>query len=117
MRLQDRSYSKVTLSDLLRKKKKTLKQFLDEIGIVSYELLKTRCQAMGVQPPLEQDFNTAMGNPLLPETSSPTEGIVVLTSTEEKLVQSSVDSIPVESFLTDSLPLESKINGVKKKKT
>ena len=112
MRLQKRSYSKVSLGDLLRRKKKSLKQFLDEVGIVTYELLITRCQAMGVNPPSEEDFKNAMGNPLLPETSSPTEGVVVLSppaeiptlqSPEEKNASSEVQEIPKKKKKSSSL--------------
>lgn len=83
MRLQNRSYSRINLIDLLSKRKKTLDVFLNEVGITTYELLKNRCSTMGVHPPTEEQFNQALGNPVLPAVSSPTEGVVVLVPTEE----------------------------------
>lgn len=102
MRLQSRNYSKVTLNDILRKKRKTLKQFLNEMGIVTYELLKSRCQTMGIQPPDEQDFNNTLGNPLVPETSSPTEGVIVLAPLEEKIEYSASTPNTLTQQNTDS---------------
>lgn len=77
MRLQKKSYSRINLIDLLRRRRSTLKNFLDETGIVSYELLKIRCESMGVVPPTESEFNEVKGNPLVHSVSSPTEGIIV----------------------------------------
>ena len=47
MRLQPKSISKVTLLNLLRRKRSSLKQFLLNNGIVTYELLVSRCNSMG----------------------------------------------------------------------
>lgn len=78
MRLQKKSISRLNLLDLLRKKRSTLSNYLSEMGIASYELLSSRCNSIGVVPPTEDEFLKAMGNPITPEISSPTEGIVVL---------------------------------------
>jgi hypothetical protein len=78
MRLQKKSLSRVALIDLLRRKKTNLERFLNETGIVTYELLLTRCASMGAVPPSEAEFLQAKGNPVMHEVSSPTEGIVVL---------------------------------------
>jgi len=82
MRLHNHSLSKVSLSDVLRKRRTNLKKFLDDSGIVTYELLTSRCSSMGVLVPSEDDFNSAKGiNPnMTPEVSSPTEGVLVLDS-------------------------------------
>lgn len=71
------------LTDLLRRRRTDLKNFLSETGIVTYELLKTRCSSMGVVPPPEADFKAALGNPVTHNLSSPTEGIVVLEAPPE----------------------------------
>jgi hypothetical protein len=84
MRLQPRSYSRVTLENLLKKRKKTMEEFMNELGIVSYESLKNKCENMGVQPPSEQEFMNATGNSALPKYSSPAEGIVVLLPIEKE---------------------------------
>lgn len=90
MRLQKRALSKVTLVNLLRRKKTTLKRYLEENGIVTYELLASRCNSMGALPPSEAEFKAAQGTTKY-EVSSPTEGIVVIpplpepvTMTQEK---------------------------------
>ncbi len=80
MRLHERSLSKVSLFDILRRRKKTLKDFLLENGIVTYETLVSRCNSMGVLPPTEEKFNEMTGKKSEAEfiASSPTEGVVVL---------------------------------------
>lgn len=80
MRLQKKSYSRVSLSDLLRRKRSNLKKFLTDTGIVTYGLLLARCDSMGVVPPSETEFLEAKGNPTTHEISSPSEGIVVVHS-------------------------------------
>lgn len=82
MRLQEKSLSKLTLDSLLRKKRSTLENFLKETGIVTYETLEVRCRSIGVVPPEREQFLRAMGNPVVHEYSSPTEGIVVLNPLE-----------------------------------
>jgi len=78
MRLQKRSISKVSLLDLLRRRRTTLTKYLEETGIVTYELLKTRCASSGLLPPSEEQFLKARGNPVVASLSSPTEGVVVV---------------------------------------
>jgi hypothetical protein len=82
MRLHNHSLSKVSLSDVLRKRRTNLKKFLDDSGIVTYELLAARCASMGVLVPAEDEFNLAKGidSSMTPEVSSPTEGVLVLNS-------------------------------------
>lgn len=82
MRLQQKSISKVNFLDILRRRKTNLSKFLDETGIVSYNLLVTRCNSMGVNPPTEKQFLEAKGEQTTPEVSSPAEGVVVLTPPE-----------------------------------
>lgn len=82
MRLGKKSLSRVALLDLLRRRRTDLKRFLADNGIVSYELLVSRCSSMGVLPPDEAAFRNAMGNPAVPELSSPTEGIVIVAPSE-----------------------------------
>jgi hypothetical protein len=78
MRLQKKSLSKVSLLDLLRRKRTNLTNFLSETGIVTYDLLVKRCNSIGLLPPSEDHFLKAKGYPITHEVSSPTEGIVVL---------------------------------------
>lgn len=82
MRLQKKSYSRVSLLDLLRRKRSNLRKFLLENGIVTYELLSARCDSMGVVPPGIEDFIAARGS-VIPEFSSPREGVVVMLPDQE----------------------------------
>lgn len=77
MRLNKKSISKVGLLDVLRRRRRTLSQFLLENGIVTYELLNARCESMGVTPPTPQEFLNATGG-VVPQISSPTEGVVII---------------------------------------
>ena len=45
---------------------------------MTYELLVSRCESMGVSPPSEEEFLSATGSQKMPTVSSPTEGLVVL---------------------------------------
>lgn len=101
MRLNKKSLSKVTLSDLLRRKKSSLENFLQETGIVTYELLTARCASIGVVPPTEQEFLNVKGNPATHEISSPMEGIVVMNPPPES------DLLP---FLRDSLEADEDVD-------
>lgn len=78
MRLQKKSLSRISLTDLLRRRRTSLENFLNDMGIVTYELLKSRCASMGVNPPSEEQFLKAKGTSGTHDISSPTEGIVVL---------------------------------------
>jgi len=62
------------LSDLLRRRKMSLKQMLTEHGISAYETLVIRCQRMGVLPPTEAEFRAVVPHPV----NSAQEGVVVL---------------------------------------
>lgn len=81
MRLQKKSYSRVALVDLLRRRRSNLRKFLTDNGIVTYELLSSRCDSMGVLPPSHSDFIEARGS-ITPEVSSPAEGVVVILPPE-----------------------------------
>lgn len=81
MRLHQKSISKVSLVNVLKRRHSSLKNFLKETGIVTYELLKNRCDSMGVIPPDDQEFLTASGMDSvnqLSTVSSPAEGLIVL---------------------------------------
>lgn len=90
MRLQPKSISKVTLLNLLRRKRMTLKQFLSDNGIITYELLVSRCSSMGVVPPDRENFEKSVDSDHKYQISSPTEGILVLNP-PQNLLQDSAD--------------------------
>lgn len=64
----------LTLGNLLKRKKMTLKQFLDEFGITTYTSLCTKCERIGVLAPSEDDFNK-LNTEIV---SNPAEGVVVV---------------------------------------
>lgn len=53
----------------------SLKQFVDEYGISTYEGLVNRCDRMGVASPSEADFKEAFPSP---PVNNPIEGVVVV---------------------------------------
>lgn len=65
----------IKLLDLLRKRRISLKKFISDFGINSFESLRLRCERMGVVPPAESKFNEIKGDEFV---NSPTEGILVL---------------------------------------
>ncbi len=105
MRLQKKSLSKISLTDLLRKKRSNLASFLKETGIFSYELLVSRCVSIGVVAPPESEFLKIRGNSPTPSISSPTEGIVVLdydndfSQAESRSVEEEQEISPEEVML------------------
>lgn len=111
MRLHQRSISKVTLLSVLKRRKSDLKRFLSETGIVTYELLKSRCDSMGVIPPEEREFLDALGADTAgtATVSSPAEGLIVLEPPKilNELTGKEVD-MPTESsiILDDSSKLD-----------
>ena len=80
---------RLKLADLLKRRKMTLKQFLQEFGITTYDGMLIRCHRMGVEPPTEVDYALTMP----PRVSSPTEGVVVLEAPEviDELTGKSID--------------------------
>lgn len=102
MRLKNKNLPKLTLVNLLRRRKTDLKQFLEDSGIVAYESLKIRCSSLGVSPPTPEEFKEAGGGAEVPVVSSPTEGVVVvetkLTDTDPVVLTSAVEEKKDESF-------------------
>lgn len=103
MRLQKKSLSKVSLADLLRRKKTTLEKYLIETGIVTYDLLTARCESSGLVPPTVEEFHKAQGRTTpAPVVSSPSEGVVVLEPPPvAKLVSELDGSVASELQLED----------------
>lgn len=86
---------KITLVDLLRKRKLTLKNFLLSHGLHAYQALLDTCNSMGVKPPLESEFNEAFPQ----KVTSQQDGIVVI---EPQVVIEHIDlqETPIESLQT-----------------
>jgi hypothetical protein len=74
MFIKIKNMPKLGLANLLRRRKMTLKQFIEEFGISTYAGLETRCARMGVEPPTEDEYKVVRPNMV----SSPSDGVVVL---------------------------------------
>jgi len=66
--------SLIKLEDLLRRRKSTLKKFLSERGITSYQMLDETCSRMGVVTPSLTSFSVCVPT----YVSDPTSGVVVV---------------------------------------
>jgi len=122
MRLQKKSLSKVSLTDILRRRKTTLEKYLIETGIVTYDLLVSRCESSGFVPPTLEAFYKAQGRSSpAPVASSPTEGVIVMEPPAVvRLVNESDGSVESELSLSlepeDSSMLDEVQKPFKKKK-
>ena len=67
---------RLKLGDLLRRRKMSLKTFMDEFGVTTYEALTFRCKRLGVQAPEESEFKALN----MPMVSDPSEGVIVLAA-------------------------------------
>lgn len=117
MRMHKKSMSRVSLVDLLRRRKSDLARFLSESGIVSYETLKIRCDTMGVIPPTLEAFYAVTGGPdITLAISAPDEGIVVLQPLPEDPVKFAEAIAKYETF--DNVEnVDDKPKKLKKKKS
>jgi hypothetical protein len=73
-RYTPKNQPRLRLSDLLRRRKMTLKQLLTERGISAYETLVIWCNRIGVVPHTEAEFREVFPSPV----NSPQEGVIVL---------------------------------------
>lgn len=74
MKHDQKNLKKLGLTTLLKKRKLTLKQFVDEHAITTYEQLKVLCISMGLEIPCEREFASSFG--LI--VSNPSEGVIIL---------------------------------------
>jgi hypothetical protein len=74
MHMALKNMPRLRLADLLKRRKMTLLQFINESGVQTYEGLVNRCDRIGVQPPAKDEYMI-----LKPEiVSSPQDGVVIL---------------------------------------
>lgn len=66
---------KLTLESLLKRRKTTLKNFLNDAGVQSYSGLIELCKRLGIAPISEQDYISETGSRLV---TSQEDGIVVI---------------------------------------
>lgn len=75
MHVNVKNMPKLTLANLLKRRKTTLLQFIKDSGIQAYGALVERCSAMGVQPPSEEEYTSVV--PVATATSQQ-DGIIVV---------------------------------------
>lgn len=68
--------SKIKLIEVIKRRKLTLKMFINEFGITTYNQLLDKCDDLGVQPPTLEEYNVAMPS----HVTDINEGIIVLES-------------------------------------
>ena len=77
MRHSTHTNGSISLENLLRRRRSSLKEFVTNSGVTTYEFLLERCERMGVAPPSRHTFESIVP-PVV--NSSPTEGVIVLES-------------------------------------
>lgn len=115
-RIQVKNLPRLKLSDLLRRRKMTLRQLLDEFGITTYDSLLERCNRMGVAPPTEDEFLVVAPLPV----NNPSEGVFVIEieATPEQIAVATVqlnDQIESEAEATSAAE-ETRASQKKQKK-
>lgn len=82
MKYNNISRSSLTLENLLRRKRRKLAEWLNDVGIVTWPALEERCTRMGVVPPAKATFDAAVSGQ---NVSAPAEGVVVIAPAPETL--------------------------------
>ena len=107
----NKSQSQIRLIDLLKRRRVSLEYFLNEFGISTYEGLLTRCNRMGVVPPLKSDFDSIFSSKKV--NTNQAEGITVLEAPpiineisgkneDEPTLQSEVEESPSTTEIPSS---------------
>ncbi len=92
---------KLKLVELLRRRKMSLRQLLDEFGITTYDGLLARCHRLGVMPPDESEFKLAMPNT---QVNNPSEGVVVFDLLDRTELHQILKEQQVHDDIHDTYP-------------
>jgi hypothetical protein len=103
--LSKSNVSSLKLTELLRRRRTTLRQYILEFGITTYETLCERCTRIGVLPPSQEEFLEASP----PVVNSPAEGVVVL---EAPPVIKETSGRPIDPETNEELPLPPAVSVV-----
>jgi hypothetical protein len=95
MHVRIKNLPKLHLADLLRRRKMTLKQFINESGIMAYGALLERCSAMGIQAPTEEEYLKIV--PI--QVSCQQDGVVVIEPPSTTITE--VEEIIMKEELID----------------
>lgn len=72
---------RLTLHDILRRRRSTLENFVKDSGVQTFERLVILCNKIGVVPPPEEEYNA-----LYPRTvNSQQDGVIVVGSPEDEV--------------------------------
>lgn len=99
---------RLKLTNLLKRRKSTLNDFMKEFGLTTYESLKITCARMGVETPTIEEFNeldtVSNGKQFI---NSPAEGVVTAPAPEWRDVMKAVTVVVIDddasSVVTDIL--------------
>lgn len=98
--------SQIKLEDLLRRRKSSLKDFINERGITTYEELDSTCKRLGVLTPSQKLFLDCIKSYI----SNPTAGVVIVhpavvlnenTGNPEKEIEDKFENFSPQLSITD----------------
>ena len=69
---------RLSIKHILKRRKKTVKNWLDELGLTTYASALMWCDKVGVKCITEEEFVKETGS-LIPLVNDPSEGVVVIT--------------------------------------
>lgn len=98
---------RLTLADVLRRRKSNLVNFVKESGVQSYEGLVILCNRLGMLPPTEKIYKSEVNPPLV---SSQQDGIVVMEPAPEP------KPVPESKKETKTEPVEETETKAKRRK-
>lgn len=111
MNVKIKNMPRLTLANLLRRRKMTLNDFINESGVQTYAALVNRCARIGVQPPPEEEYKS-----LRPAVvTSQSDGVIVLEPPD--VVENKKEEIPTKQHVLEDEQTQSRVTkNVRKKK-
>lgn len=89
---------RIRITHILKRRKKTLKQWADELSLVTYASAVAHCEKVGVAPPTVEEWESAIGPiDLPPLVDDPTEGIAVVQFNAPKTNKKSKKKVTYEN--------------------
>lgn len=101
----------LSLLALLKRRKTTLKKYVDELGLHTYASLTSHCDSLGVSTPTQEQYKQAMPD----DVSVPEEGVIVLPPTQKKNIEENVDDDGEEPTNPNIPSLKKKMSSKRKK--
>lgn len=104
MQVKIKNMPNLSLLALLKRRKTTLKKYVDELGLHTYTSLTSHCDSLGVSSPTQEQYKQAMPDVV----SVPEEGVIVLPPTQKENTEESGND-------EDEQPTNPNIPSLKKK--